>query len=93
MIAHDTQHTSWMDYDGWIEHCKIIGDVTEYQFRRQFSIPVHIPWEAIKKVFLFLAEDVAGELFSTADGWYVQPYQSQPFEWPGPFIWPLLWLD
>ena len=81
-----------MDYEGWIEHREIVGDVMEYQFRRQFSIPVHIPRDAMKMVFLFLAEDGADEMFSTADGWYIDA-QSQPFEWPRPFVWPLPWLD
>ena len=57
-----------MDYEGWVERREIVGDVMEYQFCRHFSIPVHIPREAMKKVFLFLAEDGAGEMFSTADG-------------------------
>ena len=91
-IADGTERRSWWNYEAWIEARATVGDVMEYQFRRQFSIPVHLPRPAMKAIFLFLAEPDADEAFSGEDPWYVTPVDAI-FEWPRPFQWPLPWLD
>ena len=92
-IAHrGSEVTGWRSYYAWVENRSSVGDTMEYQFRRQFSIPVHLPRPAMKCIFLFLAPEGSGEPFSGKDPWFITP-EPIPFEWPRPFVWPLPWLD
>ena len=92
-IAHQgSEVTGWRGYHAWAENRSSVGDTMEYQFRRQFSIPVHLPRPAMKRIFLFLAPEGSDEPFSGEDPWFIAP-EPVPFEWPRPFVWPLPWLD
>ena len=91
-IAHDTERQGWRNYHAWIAARERTGDVMEYEFRRQFSIPVHLPRPAMKRIFLFLAEEGSDDPFSGVDEWYITPEPSD-FKWPVPFVWPFPWLD
>ena len=85
-IAHDVERGSDAYYECWQGSREIVGDLMEYHFRRQYSIPVHIPRSAMKLILLFVAE--GDELFG-AEGFWDTPIEIVTFQWPRPFRWPL----
>ena len=86
-IAHDVERYSQGYYQHWLGCREVVGDIMEYQFRRQFSIPVHLPRSAMKAIFLYLADDYS--LVFGGDGWYETPVLFSTFTWPRPFQWPI----
>ena len=46
------------------------GDIMEYQFQLMFRIPVVLPRTAMKRIFLFSADEDMGEMFG-APLWYL----------------------
>ena len=86
-IAHDVERGSDTYYQFWVNNREAIGNIMEYQFRRQFSIPVHFPREVMKTIFLFAADEDIAKLFG-GEGWWTEPLEVHTFVWPRPFCWP-----
>ena len=85
-IAHDVERDSRTVYKYWLSSREVVGDIMEYQFRMRFPLPVHIPRQAMKTIFLLLADSDAEWL---AEGWWVSAVEVATFRWPSPFRWPL----
>ena len=85
-IAHPLERGHW-SYHCWLGTREVVGDIMEYQFRRQFSIPVHFPRAVMKTIFLFLAEEDSDEPFG-GPGWLMTPIEINTFRWPRPFRYP-----
>ena len=88
MIAHEVERSSNTVYKFWQGTREIVGDIMEYQFRVMFPLPVHLPRQAMKTIFLLLAEDDA-EWLKPEEGWWASPIEVTTFRWPKPFRWPL----
>ena len=85
-IGHDVERGSAAYYEFWLGTREVVGDIMEYEFRRRFGIPVHIPRSAMKLILLFVSE---GEETFGAEGLWDSPIEVLTFQWPRPFRWPL----
>ena len=85
-VAHGVERGSDA-YRFWLGTQEVVGDIMEYQFRRQFSLPIHIPREAMKLVFLYVAYEDIAEVFGR-EGWWSETLQVYTFKWSNPFRWP-----
>ena len=83
-IAHEVERGNDAYYDFWVSTREVVGDVMEYEFRRQFSIPVHFPREVMKTIFLFAADEDVAKLFGR-EGWWIEPLEINTFTWARPF--------
>ena len=86
-VANDVERGSDAYYRFWLDTREVVGDIMENQFRRQFSLPVHIPREAMKLVFLYVADEDIAEVFGR-EGWWSETLQVYTFKWSNPFRWP-----
>ena len=85
-IAHEVEKGSDTVYKFWQGSRETVGDIMEYQFRIMFPLPVHLPRQAMKTIFLLVAEEDAEWL---GEGWWSSPVEVSTFRWPRPFRWPL----
>ena len=87
-IAHDVERNSQRYYEHWLGCREVVGDIMEYQFRRRFCIPIHLPRSVMKEIFLYLGDEEDNVNFG-GEGCFIEPLLIETFTWPRPFRWPL----
>ena len=61
------------EYEHWLLMREYNGDLMEHQFRVLFSIPIVLPRVAMKRIFLYAADDDMEDTFGAPLWWVKDP--------------------